>query len=206
MSEKLPVQIKSCELTQNSATFKPGMEWSEWLEAGQQLSRVTGATLWWVGDWLVYGQERFVERNEDGTFKDSARYKAALEQTGLEIQTLRNAAYVSSSIRIPSRVYGLSWTHHREVATMNEEEQMRWLNMAVVNQWSVSVLRQNIRQHNAVFKNDDQEPKLGLFKWLDAVFEVDKHLKSEDPSKWTEDRRRDIKKHLEPIATFYAKL
>lgn len=192
---ELPIKIKACELTRNSATFQPALPWNEWMEAGHQLCKVAGATLWWLGDWINYGEKAYGEK-----------YKLALETMDYDYQTLRNAAWVSNKIVPSTRQLGLSWSHHSEVAQFNGDNQMQWLQKAAVNQWSVSQLRQAIRKHNAVFASDDDEPNPGLFKWLNAAFEVDRHLKSEDPSKWPKERREKVKEVLEPIATFYAKL
>jgi hypothetical protein len=44
----------------------------------------------------------------------------------------------------------------------------------------VSELRQHIRKHNAVYKNDADEPKLGLFTWASSAQELFRHMAAED--------------------------
>lgn len=197
MNNNLPVKIAQCELTTNSATFNPAMPWADWLEAGQQLCKVAGATLWWIGDWINYGEKAYGEK-----------YAQALGLLDYDAQTLRNAAYVSSNVTL--RLQGLTWSHHREVAPMNQDKQAQWLNKAATNQWTVSELRQHIRREQAEFKDDDNEPKLGLFKWVDTAFELDRYLKAEaqkqDPTKWSAERKERVKEVLAPIVSFYSKL
>ena len=72
-----------------------------------------------VSDWLNYGEREYGET-----------YSQAFEATDYDYQTLRNAAWVSSSIEPSRRREVLSWSHHAEVAALEQDEQDYWLDTA----------------------------------------------------------------------------
>jgi hypothetical protein len=109
------------------------MPFENWLGIARRLSRITHASPWWLGDWLIYGRHAYGER-----------YKAALDVTDLDYQTLRNYAWVARSFPVSRRRDKLSFHHHAEVAALPEPEQDLWLQRADAAQWSKSELRRRI--------------------------------------------------------------
>ncbi|MEO3787203.1 LmbU family transcriptional regulator [Actinocorallia sp. B10E7] len=101
-----------------------------WLALGEELFVISDASAWWLGDWLVYGQDRYPDR-----------YRRALEETSLQYKTLRNYAWVARKFPASRRRDTLSLQHHAEVAALSEGEQDTWLNLAERHRWSVSELR-----------------------------------------------------------------
>jgi hypothetical protein len=89
---------------------------------------------WWLGDWLVYGEQRFPER-----------YRVAIDSTNLSYKTLRNYAWVARSFPPSRRRDALGLAHHAEVAALPDEDQDRWLDRAVAERWSVAELRRRLR-------------------------------------------------------------
>ncbi len=83
-----------------------------WLAVGTQLAAVAASSAWCLGDWLAYGQAAY-----------AGRYQEAIEQTGLEYQTLRNYAWVAGRFELSRRRDTLSFGHHAEVAALPEPEQ-----------------------------------------------------------------------------------
>lgn len=57
-------------------------------------------------------------------------YAQAIEATGYEEQSLRNAKFVAASVEFSRRRENLSWSHHAEVASFDADEQTRWLDEA----------------------------------------------------------------------------
>src|SRR3954452_6940623 len=106
------------------------MPFANWLGIGRRLSRITNASPWWLGDWLIYSRHAYGER-----------YKAALDVTDLDYQTLRNYAWVARSFPVSRRRDKLSFQHHAEVAALPEPEQDLWLQRADAAQWSKTELR-----------------------------------------------------------------
>jgi hypothetical protein len=110
-----------------------GLTFGEWLSAGRQITRISTASAWWLGDWLIYGESAY-----------GSRYRAALELTALDYKTLRNYAWVARRFEMSRRRDTLSFQHHAEVAGMQEAEQDLWLNRAEANHWTRNELRRQL--------------------------------------------------------------
>ena len=52
--------------------------------------------------------------------------------TGLEYQMLKAMCWVAGIFEMVRRRTNLSWSHHREVAGLNAEDQDKWLDKAAV--------------------------------------------------------------------------
>jgi hypothetical protein len=114
--------------------FRPDTSYLEWKAIGKKISLMTESITWWLGDWLVYGQEKYPER-----------YKVAIAECGLDYQTLRNYAWVARNVHVSRRHDSLSFQHHAEVASLEDDEQIRWLTCASERNWSRNELRKNIK-------------------------------------------------------------
>jgi hypothetical protein len=117
-----------------SLTLDQSLALSDWLGIGLYVWRAVDSSAWWLGDWLVYGRDRYPDR-----------YKEAISSTALDYQTLRNYAWVSGRIEIARRHGSLSFQHHAEVASLTSTEQDDWLAKAEVNRWSRNRLRVEMR-------------------------------------------------------------
>lgn len=106
----------------------------EWKRLGRQLFLISDSSCWWLGDWLVHGQDRYPDR-----------YRQAVEETGLDYKTLRNYAWVTRRYPAAVRHAGLSFQHHAEVASLPAAEREAWLSRAEREQWSRNVLRRQLR-------------------------------------------------------------
>jgi hypothetical protein len=115
--------------------FPATLTFEQWAETGPKLARVIDAFAWCIGDWLVYGQERY-----------ESRYTEAIENVGLDYQTLRNYAWVARKFETARRRERLSFQHHAEVASLPPREQDAWLDRADEQGWSKSELRRQLRE------------------------------------------------------------
>lgn len=92
-----------------------GVPFDRWEALGANLISFARSHQWWVGDWLIYGEDRFGEEHAQGV---------DIEQlSGVEPKTLSNYRWVASRIPRRDRREALTWTHHRiaaELDTMNE--------------------------------------------------------------------------------------
>jgi hypothetical protein len=122
----------------------PYLTYDAWQSVGRQLSVIADTSAWWLGDWLVFGQEHY-----------PGRYGDAIEKTCLDYQTLRNYAWVARRFSLSRRRDKLSFAHHAEVAALPEHEQDYWLRMAEHDQWSRNLLRRELR---ASLRDRGQEP------------------------------------------------
>ena len=85
-------------------------DWEGWLNDGNLLQIVHKNINWWIGDWILYGEQYFPNT-----------YSQAIFLTGKSDTTLRNCAWVSS-VYPPDQRRDLSFTHHLEVAGMDNLE------------------------------------------------------------------------------------
>ena len=114
--------------------FPRQLPFEAWLGVGRQLSGVVASSAWYLGDWLVFGQQAY-----------RGRYREALERTGLDYQTLRNYAWVARRFGLSRRRATLAFGHHAEVAALPEPEQDFWLRKAEEHDWSTAQLRRVVR-------------------------------------------------------------
>lgn len=105
-----------------------------WRRVGQEMFAISDASAWWLGDWLIYGQNRYPER-----------YRRALQETGLNYQTLRNYAWIARRFDASSRRPELSIQHHAEVAGLSPADRSLWLERAQHFGWSRNTLRRHLR-------------------------------------------------------------
>jgi hypothetical protein len=110
---------------------------AEWSRAGQRLGVMHRCSPWWLGDWIRYGNAKFGER-----------YSRATKITGYDAQTLMNMVYVASHFEFSRRRENLSWSHHETVASLDPDEQDRWLDHAIDDKLSVADLRIELRSRH----------------------------------------------------------
>jgi hypothetical protein len=120
--------------TANGLELRQGLSYDAWVNVGSRIARIANASAWWLGDWVIYGEQSY------GT-----RYRAALRATALDYQTLRNYAWVARAFEPFRRRVGVSFQHHAEVAALPEADQDLWLERAERLQWSRNELRRRMR-------------------------------------------------------------
>ena len=114
------------------------LSFDHWQAIGQQLKLAESAVMWWVGDWLNFGERKYGEK-----------YKEAEKATGYAYDTLKQAKRVSSAIELCSRIHNLSWRHHQEVAAFEPNDQDTLLSEAEAEGWSIRDLRRAARRLKA---------------------------------------------------------
>ncbi|WP_409462153.1 LmbU family transcriptional regulator [Amycolatopsis sp. GA6-003] len=114
--------------------FEAELSLPSWCRLGSHVTQLGTAAAWWIGDWLVYGQDRYKDR-----------YRLSMSEHSLDYQTLRNYAWVSRHVHLSRRRRGLSFQHHAEVARLPAEQQTRWLLAAEERGWSRNTLRDQLR-------------------------------------------------------------
>ena len=97
-------------------------------------------------------------------------YDDIAEETGMDKKTLWEYKNVSQSIKPSARAEQLSYTHHREVASLPPEKQELFLNMAVENKLSVRDLRNEIKKEK---RNDEARHQSELPKQKFQVIYAD---------------------------------
>lgn len=124
------------------------LSFDEWELAGHRLSGIVDSSCWWLGDWLVYGRERYADR-----------YQRGIEAIGLRYQTLRNYAWVARRFPLHRRRAVLTFQHHCELTSLPDEQQDEWLDRAERGNWTTKQLRSAVRfaRHNGLPAEDAAE-------------------------------------------------
>lgn len=121
--------------TQSGLSLSEDMPLEQWEEVGEKLSGMTKHMQWWWGDWLNFGERKYGEK-----------YTSAIEKFGLSLKTAQQYAWVAKEFQSSPRGE-LSWSHHREVASIEDHQNRdELLNKAKSEKWSVARLRQEIKE------------------------------------------------------------
>jgi predicted HicB family RNase H-like nuclease len=120
--------------TRTSLVLARDLPIEAWCDIGRQIFMVSESSVWWLGDWLVFGERAY-----------PGRYKRAMQATKLNYQTLRNYAWAARRFPPARRRAGLSLQHHVEVAGLPPDEQDHWLELAERFRWSRDELRRQLR-------------------------------------------------------------
>lgn len=132
----------------------PDLPFQAWQEVGRRLGDIDRASRWWLGDWLLRGEILYGEDAAQGVDDLHSRYDLALRVTGLDQGTLMNVSSVCRRVPRSRRREELGFWIHAEVAALEPEEQVEWLDRAVVNRWTRNELRDAIRGR----AREDPEP------------------------------------------------
>ena len=120
-------------ITTTSLDLPDNLAYDRYEAIGRFLGVVNDRSAWWIGDWVNFGESRYGEK-----------YAQALNETGLEYQALADVSWVSRAVE-SSRRRELSFSHHREIASLSPEEQSEWLDRASSFAWSHKNLRNELR-------------------------------------------------------------
>lgn len=123
-----------------------GMEFDEWMRLGEVLHRIAENSLFWLGEWAIYGERAFGERYA----------QAISNESGYAVETVRVAQWVAERVPADRRHPDLSWAHHRAVATLAPEEQEAWLGKAASEGLTTKELYE--RTHDRKENTPDGEP------------------------------------------------
>lgn len=128
------------EMTATSLTLAEDTPWEVYEAVLGKLQETKRSLMWWIGDALAFGERHYGET-----------YTQAVEATGYAVETLYKAASVSNRVEPCIRVQTLSWAHHQVVASLEPDDQRRWLEAAAPEpgsdhpKLSVSKLRAEIK-------------------------------------------------------------
>lgn len=116
---------------------------------------------WYVGDWVNWGEDSLVVRDDDGAVVASGeeaviqvgvegsnhdRYSEAERVTGLDHGTLLNISSICRKVAKARRRKELGFWIHAEVAPLDPEDQVQWLQRAIDEGWNRAALRDAIRE------------------------------------------------------------
>ena len=123
-------------VTTTGLELPDGLSFDEWRSIGDKLQSVERSLMWWIGDWLRYGEKSY-----------GSTYTQAVESTGKAYQTVAHAKHVAEQFgEIFRRRKNLSFSHHAEVASLDIVSADRLLDEAERNNWSRNELRRRVGQ------------------------------------------------------------
>lgn len=98
-------------VTQVGLELPEGLSFADWQGIGESLKGVERSLMWWIGDWLRYGESRYGET-----------YAQALDATEISYQSLADAKWVAGKYEFSDRSENLTWTHHRVAAAIDDRD------------------------------------------------------------------------------------
>lgn len=107
------------ELGDKHLRFREDTPYEVWGAVLKRLKSAEKAIQWWLGDALRFGERKYGEM-----------YSQALEEIDYSYGTLRDVAWVAGRFELSRRRDNLSWSHHREVAALDPQEQETLLDQA----------------------------------------------------------------------------
>lgn len=141
-------------LTSNTAEWSAialnlpeGLSFEAWVEVGSQLKTIEQSVMWWIGDWLRFGERRY-----------GSKYEEAAAATGYSKSQLYDAKYVASAYDFSERSESLTWVHHRAAAPLPALQRKEALFLAVENGWSSRDLKAEIQRRKAEAASNPARP------------------------------------------------
>jgi hypothetical protein len=163
-------------VTETGLCIDAELTFEQWCDVGRKVGRVARTSLFLVGDWLTYGQDRWNsgQRFEKMDEEQKERYLDAMKDTGLELRTLQDAAYVARNVPYAQRRPELTFEHHKTVAKVKDEhEREEWLKKADKHGLSTRRLRKSImlghvaRDHE--LRGSTHEPRDPHILWIQRM-------------------------------------
>ncbi len=190
------------EISTTGITFSKGLDFEKWKELGAELTAKGRSVNFHIGDWINHGQKAY-----------GSKYEEALKRTGMDYGHLRNIASVARKIPLAVRRADLGFEQHKVVAKFKDPiEQARWLAFAKESKLSVPRLRKSINLKRLASEKETKRNASvrSIDNYTVSIGSLNRSLKSEilrDPIKnWDENRRRTVRRDLEPIVKIYNEL
>ena len=130
---KEPSKKPAVQYLPTGLVLPENLPFDKWQELIGTLKGMIGGVPWWTGDLVNFGERKYGER-----------YSQAMDELGLKYDRLANYAWVASKVEPSTRVENLSWSHHREVADLEPDEQRGWLQRAQDEDLTANALRKAI--------------------------------------------------------------
>jgi hypothetical protein len=172
MSEVIPLNeapLPDVDWSPTALVLPEALSQQEWVGIGRKLRTMEQSVMWWIGDWLAYGERKYGD------------ISAAAETTGYSRGALYNAKYVATTFEPSSRDETLPWSLHKSAAGLPPEQRHEVLSVAAERGWSQRDLVAEIkRRKGATLPRREVAPDSSfgyalrsLSRFLGAIFDLD---------------------------------
>lgn len=150
------------KITDIGIQFTGHLSFDEWMQLGELIARERKKWQWALATWVQEGEYRFGEM-----------YAAAIDLTQYSLRTLQDYVYVARNVPFEVRSERLSFTHHKMIASLDPDDQRRFLADAIAGDWTAEDLRQAVNRFKAELRGETYQPyppqlavrvRLGQFK------------------------------------------
>jgi hypothetical protein len=108
----------------------------EWQEIGQMLQSRAKAIMWLIGDWFLFGEDRFGE----------LAAQSIADDTGYSAKTVQQAAWVCGRFLLSRRLEDVSFSTHMAIAGVEDEaKRYELLELAAKERWTMRQARERVR-------------------------------------------------------------
>lgn len=161
--ESLSPVLAQCEFYQTGVVIPEYMPFDDWLTLMQRISAIQKSAMWWLGDALKFGEDKYGER-----------YAQVSEATEYSASTLDVAALVAKKFPPERRKDNVGWSHHLEVIGLPDKDQDSLLSQAAVENWSTRALRNNVRVRRVELQDTDsaefsRAARFAYAEWQDVA-------------------------------------
>jgi len=127
---------KQFVLSATALAIPDGTDEAEWQDVGRVLRGMESAVSWWVGDWAVYANR---------TWKATAKQIAAIFE--YEPATIEAYLSVANHVHGMIRNHTVSFSHHRLVMGLPEDQQRHWIERAAqaTPPWTLAQMREAMK-------------------------------------------------------------
>jgi hypothetical protein len=129
-----------------------GTDYDTWAERGIELQKTRAAMMWWLGDWALYGEEKFGELHAQ-----------AIELYSVE--SIRTAVRICKRIPLQRR-RPLAFSAHQIIAKYDELTQDEFLDLGVAGAWTREQMREEVKMYDLYLaaKEEDVARTRGTFR------------------------------------------
>jgi hypothetical protein len=188
---------------------KKELSFVEWSDFGQRIGQFERAMQIAIGDWVNYGGERwggqttFEGEMAPSRPKQISRefYLHAKKQSGLEVKTLKNYAWIASQFKVSLRRDTFSKSTYEVLAPLPEEEKEKWVDLVYEEPVPVLQIAHSIKLSERlgvtkIFSKDEiiESAIEGKTTYIDApeivLDRFIRSMKKQDFSTWTEEMKK----------------
>lgn len=164
MSNSIQTIDNYCKINKTSLEFKRDVTKPEWQKVFNACRNIEGCIQFWIGDLLKYRDQKW------------GMYDEVIEETGIAKNTLREYKNISESIESDVRTSDLSYSHHKQVSSLDPDKQKKFLTKAIKQNLTVRELVEEIkkdRRKGLVTSNPKQSNKLYRVIYADPPWAYD---------------------------------